>query len=176
MKKLLFVFILNLILNNIISSQTIRNGYTDKLSYRAGEEVTFFISAPQNQTIDIPLIGVDGNQAFLIPQIDMQAQTMNSNLPYQNGFGYSASTHKWTVLPQSRLKTGRYFIQASDDNILTLIKGDNTYADIIIVIPTNTYNAYTTSGGKNFYISNVIGVANTADILSFKILQEAFIL
>ena len=134
------------------------DGYTDKLSYSAGETVTFYTKSSGN-SFSCWLYDLAGNPIVGIPSVtiingfapDIQLNKPDcGNAPWKNGYNY-APTNTWTVpalgaLPNS-LPSGYYLIDnppvPTIHAIPIIIKGDNTTADIVIVCPTNTINAYT---------------------------------
>ncbi len=139
--------------------QSLITGYTDKLSYRAGEEITFFINSPVSATNNFNLVDISGNFVpnISIP-IDIFTQTINvdaqsqlNNNAWEVGFQWTPSTLKYTVPDQSELKSGLYILFPTDIRII--IKGDksSTALDLVIVIPTNTDEAYSNIGGHNMY-------------------------
>lgn len=147
------ILLLGIVYNS--AGQILINGYTDKLSYRAGEQVTFFISGTDPFNLPYHLVAADGSQSLItgFNSFNVHIQGPQPNAPWQNGFGYAPCLNTWTV--PSGLKSGRYLFRGnSDDNEISIIIKDQSYpttADIIVVIPTNTINAYTLSGGKSLY-------------------------
>ncbi|MEY4875393.1 MAG: hypothetical protein RL708_542 [Bacteroidota bacterium] len=156
MKKIFLSIIFLFVLNYTVKAQVI-DGYTDKQSYSAGETVSFFINGTPNDyncglcfdvssNTDFSLFALDGSSTFIGSHpLNFQSST-NSNA-WENGFGYTA-TFTWTV--PSTVKSGYYLL---NNVIPVIIKGDKNIggADIVIVYPTNTDNAYTNSGGKCLY-------------------------
>lgn len=146
--KSIFVSFLLILSINFFSNAQIIDGFTDKQSYRAGETITFFVSGfnPFGMFNQIPLVAFDGSIQVLIPGFNnMTPQPPTTSQPWQDGFGYTA-TNTFTV--PSSLKSGFYMLGGI---IPVIIKGDNTTADIVVICPTNTINAYTTSGGNSLY-------------------------
>ncbi len=153
-----FLIVLFLILVINCSAQVLQDGYTDKLSYRAGEVVTFSINTAANCggcTLDLRLEDISGNVVYTLPDpIDVpsgQAITNTTNY-WEAGYGYTPSQTTWTVPISGDVQPGYYLID--DDNnpnvgqkIPIIIKGDNgtgiNGSTIVIVCPTNTVNAYT---------------------------------
>ena len=139
------------------------DGYTDKASYRAGETVTFFLNAVGTGSGGVGSLCLRApNGATITPcinGIDMAQQSISSSNtePWKNGFGYSASSVTWTV--PSSLQSGHYILYGPGTSppgfeIPIIIKGDKSTANIVVVCPTNTINAYTNSGGKSLYDYN----------------------
>lgn len=150
--------VLVLIIGELIynyAQTSILDGYTDKLSYRAGEEVTFYINATNVGMIDIDLFSIDNACPILtIPSIDVRSQSTKTSESWQDGFGYAPSNKKWLI--PSNLQSGFYLIKTKTKRfplIPIIIKIENkSKAEIVIVCPTNTDAAYNKSGGeKNLY-------------------------
>ncbi|MBI4945391.1 MAG: T9SS type A sorting domain-containing protein [Bacteroidetes bacterium] len=132
------------------SSAQIVDGYTDKLSYRAGETVVFYTkSVLRNGTQNFILRAIDNTISSQNIGFTLTTQPgMNTYQPWYYGYDYTA-TATWTV--PSGFKSGLYFLNSSVP-VPIIIKGeDKSTADIIIVIPTNTDEAYNYSQGVNMY-------------------------
>ncbi len=134
---------------------TIHDGYTDKLSYRAGDTITFYINANSAGNINILLFEIEGiTSVDTIFAVDVIPQSSGSITPWKDGFEYVASNKKWIV--PSTLQSGMYLIITTDPDqpiIPIIIKGDSSQANIVIVVPTNTDAAYNHAGNKCFYES-----------------------
>jgi hypothetical protein len=61
MRFLIVSIILNYFINIDVTATTILDGYTDKLSYRYGETVTFFPNADTADIISVSLLDINGN-------------------------------------------------------------------------------------------------------------------
>lgn len=150
------------IINFIYAQPHIIDGYTDKLSYRSGETITFFINASNPGYMDIYLYKMNGSIAATISSVDVTPQLYPGGAYWQNGFGYTASTATWTVPSQSVLPSGRYLINTAnaDFQIPIIIKGDkNVAGGIVVLIPTNTDEAYNTFHDVN----NIYGAHSLYD-------------
>jgi len=133
------------------------NGYTDRVSYNSGDTVNVFLSGPASANAAITLHDTKGNiiQTISTPIV---TQTINSTKPWVDGFGY-AKTFSFQI-PQY-LQSGIYTWQGQ---IPFVCKGANQAADIIVVYPSNTTNAYNPAGGKSLYLPDA---SNRASVLSF---------
>lgn len=136
--------------------QDLYAGYTDKLSYRALEEVTFFISGNNQDNFNYHLVPADASPPLAITgfnNTNVFPQPMQPNEPWKNGYGYLPCSNTWTV--PAGFKSGRYQFRGNTNfNSIPIIIKDPSYptaVDIIVVIATNTINAYTLSGGKSLY-------------------------
>src|ERR1035437_2024653 len=135
----------------------ILDGYTDKSSYRAGETVTFFLNSPSDvagiaKNIDIH--DVNGTVVETISKVRLIHQSFPSGDYWANGFGYTASTTTWTI--NTNLKSGVYYIYTKDAEfpipvIIKLPTGTEgiNHSQIVVLIPTNTDEAYNTDAGDN---------------------------
>lgn len=172
-KIIFFGFLLNIFLQET-QGQVLYNGYTDKLSYREGETVTFFLSGVDPFNIDYRIMASDGSQALTISgftNANVLPQSPNQPYPwYGNGLGYDYSpcSNTWTVPSLSTLKSGRYMFRGNSNlTEIPIIIKDSDYpstSDIIVVIPTNTVNAYTQSFGHSLY-DPTGGAATTVSFL-----------
>ena len=154
----------------------ITDGYTDKLSYRPGEAVTYYLQGSLNSPWYLPASACEWKNALYYWSYDPTNQSYPYNVttaavfdltnsgiypqgiphsnPYENGYGFS-STYSWTI--PSNTATGVYWLDQSTDGIYPIpliIKGDNTSADVVVVCPTNTMMAYNFYGGKSLYPYN----------------------
>ncbi|MFY8352869.1 N,N-dimethylformamidase beta subunit family domain-containing protein [Pseudoalteromonas sp. SSM20] len=73
-------------------------------------------------------------------------QTIHNSEPWKNGFGYEVSV---TYQVPSNMKSGVYFLNGNRDFMFTVLPEQS--AEITIVIPTNTMNAYSCAGGRSSY-------------------------
>lgn len=160
MKAFYTVFLL-LIVAMHCSAQTehIDDGYTDTQSYRhtiAGSYITFYTKYTGTQTtpFSLTLFKLNGTSTGVtINGFNTDDQLNLPNLsddPWENGFKYAPTCTTWTVPTNADLPSGYYLL---DNKIPIIIKDDHypSTADIVIVCPTNTINAYTSSGGHSLY-------------------------
>lgn len=122
------------------------DGYTDKQSYRAGDEVTFHLNgvAFDGLLSHVPVLTSDSTATGeLVDGLGFLHTQSSQSEGWVNGYGYDA-TATWTV--PSSLKSGYYFLAAHDGNanrVSFIVKApDPSTADIVVVIPTNTISAY----------------------------------
>ena len=153
MKKLIILFIVCLIIKNSFAFIHIFDGYTDKLSYRAGETVKFFLNGSKQGAGTAFLYDINGQSTSInISGFDtIHTQSYSGSEPWKDGFRYS-ETNEWTIPTNilSIIPSGLYFL---NNQIPFIIKGDNNVggAEIVIVVPTNTDAAYNSNGGKCLY-------------------------
>jgi hypothetical protein len=138
---------------DLISPNEIVDGYVDKQSYLPGEVANVYINAKQTiHSMYIPVYSINGILVESFPA-DIEAQTIQHNEPWQDGYGYELPV-SFTVSIQ---KPGVYLI----GNKIPFIVKSPVPAEITIVYPSNTDNAYCLSGGRNLYTKP------KADIVSF---------
>lgn len=116
----------------ILCSPFILNGYSDKVSYHPGEKVKRRLT----------VFSINGDAVFstasvlpIVPQLPDDAS--------ENGYNYPIAVE--FTLPE--LKSGVYLVE---NKIPFIVKTDQP-VDIMIVYPSNTANAYASSGGKSLY-------------------------
>lgn len=119
------------------------SGYSDRLSYYPGDTVHLYLSGPAQHRAVIPLKDVNNVTIFSITA-DISPQKISTAKPWVDGLGYTVSSS--TVLP-FHLKSGVYYW----NSVIPLIVKSREPKDITVVYPSNTLNAYCTSGGKSLY-------------------------
>jgi len=131
----------------VVPDAAIVDGYLDKQSYFPGEECTLFISSDKTYLgQDIATYDAAGKLVYKIPFTSIRTQAMQTDVPYENGFGYQPSI-TFTI---PKLKSNVYLIA---NKIPLVIKSSNANIDFTVVYPTNTENAYCNSGGKSLYVN-----------------------
>ncbi len=126
----------------------IQDGYTDKTSYRYGDTVTFYLNATYPGTYDINIYDINDQHVGTINSVNLIFNSSTNNQYWANGLGYSP-TLRW---PVPNWASGRYLLHTSNGEfpIPIIIKGSKTVTQgIVIVIPTNTDEAYNTDGDVN---------------------------
>lgn len=121
-------------------------GYTDQISYLPAEQVTAFLqSSSAVDACKLTIFHVNGEEAFSI-ESPLAVQTMLGNEPSANGFGFTPTV---TFRLPDDIASGAYLIE----NRIPFVVRASTQVDLLIVYPSNTANAYATSGGKSLYTS-----------------------
>lgn len=133
--------------------------YTDQISYFTGDEVNVFFQSSKSHYCGLRIYNsknevVFTTKALIYPQTIVQAE------PWKNGLNLKG-TVQFTI-PMS-LPSGVYYI----DNKVPIVVKSRDAADVTVVYPTNTINAYTNSGGKSLYGHNSTNNISSA-IVSFK--------
>ncbi len=135
-------------------------GYTDKISYFPGEVVEVFLESQTTNSFDCGLgfYNINGNLAFR-SNVMLFPQYVYSLQPWEDGFHFSGNGK--VTLPAS-LASGIYLIE----NKISIVIKSAASADITVVYPSNTINAYNPVGGKSLYgFNSSVSVAST--IVSF---------
>lgn len=121
----------------------IRAGYADKQSYYPGEKMkVFFDTQGTGEPCRLTIYTVTGDSVFSISS-PMPASPALSGNAYEIGYGFPVAA-EFTV---PGLKSGVYLV----DNKIPFIIKTHQAVDLLVVYPSNTANAYATSGGKSLY-------------------------
>lgn len=144
-------FLLLTLIVSMISNAQILGGYTDKTSYRAGDSIKFYLASSYPLFTDLYLDQIPGNYANGGQSIT--GILINNSIPasgyYSTGLNFQLS-NSWKVPSLSAMPSSVYQT-ITHYPIPVVIKGDKTNIDVVIVYPTNTFNAYSSSGGKSTY-------------------------
>ena len=120
------------------------DGYTDKISYAPGDKARVYINAEEEvEGGNLYLHSASGTEVDTVVT-DAKPQIPSQSEPWKNGFGYDV-TFEYDI---PDLKSGYY---RWDDKIPFIVRSNHEKVDAIVVYPSNTINAYTTSGGKSLY-------------------------
>lgn len=120
------------------------HGYADAISVRPGDDVSLYLSGPPNIQQTLSLANANGHHVATYTA-DVDFQQIGSKKPWVDGFKYNKTT---TIKLPNDLKSGLYRLTG---DIPLICKGNNTSADITVVYPSNTLNAYNHHGGKSLY-------------------------
>lgn len=118
------------------------DGYTDKISYAAGEAMRFFINATQSIKGEIGIYDTAGNKVTSF-RTWIGPQSSPSGKAFERGFDYCVSDIY--RLPAS-LPSGVYLL---GNKIPFVYKGDVTSVDndVVVVYPSHTVASSNTAGG-----------------------------
>jgi hypothetical protein len=113
------------------------------MSYYPGEKIKLFFESRQPMEVcRLTIFSITGQTVFstssvlpIVPELPADAS--------ENGFNYPVAVE--FMLPE--LKSGIYWVE---NKIPFILKTDDA-VDIMIVYPSNTANAYASSGGKSLY-------------------------
>lgn len=123
---------------------TIVDGYMDRISYHAGETGQVYLNASQKvENGIIKLLSVNGIEVDRV-KTAAKPQTMSGNAPWSEGYGYDL-TFEYEI---PHLPSGIY---EWDGRITFIVKSNAEEVEALVVYPSNTLNAYTTSGSKSLY-------------------------
>lgn len=119
-------------------------GYCNKQSFLPGEKVVVYIQSRKAVALcKLTVYDLMGNEVFAV-ESPLSVQQISVNDPAKNGYDFHPSVE--ITLPES-MRSGIYMIERS---ILFVVKS-NQPVDVLVVYPSNTTNAYATSGGKSLY-------------------------
>jgi hypothetical protein len=157
MLKIYWIISLTIILSSCGSS--IKNGYTDKISYSPEDSISIFINAKKNiKDYQLDITDINGNVLKSFTQ-DIFPQSIHPNKPYENGFKYQLTGK----ISTPNFESGIYLF---NEKIPFVIKPTKP-CDILILYSSNTENAYCESGGKSTYGYNSSNKV-PASIVSFR--------
>jgi hypothetical protein len=127
-----------------LCSPSFQYGYTDKLSYLPGEKVKTYLQSSANVILcKLTIYDINAKEAFAVAS-PLATQRVSTNDPSVNGYGFTVTSE--FEIPKTT-KSGVYLIERQ---IPIIIKTDQA-TDLTIVYPSNTVNAYASSGGKSLY-------------------------
>ena len=123
------------------------DGYTDRQSYRPGDEVSLFLNGTANSGTAVLSLNQWGGNPVLPVDTYLYPQEPAGAAPWETGFGYRTSAA--LTLPPD-LHSGAYLV---DGLVPVIVKADPMAppADIVIVYPSNTLAAYNAAGGRSMY-------------------------
>jgi hypothetical protein len=127
------------------------------LSYVPGDTVNVYLSGPAQDNATISLLDTKRNKLLSI-STPIITQTIKSAKPWVDGFMYD-KTFSFKI--PNDFKSGIYTWMG---NIPFICKSPNKAVDITVIYPSNTMNAYNSSGGKSLYVPDE---GNKATIVSF---------
>ncbi len=128
-------------------------GYPDRWSVAAGEVITWHLHAAESGETEVQVTDAAEKVVARI-RTTVRPQENTSPEAWQNGFNFQP-TFSWTV-PAS-LASGIYFLNGRDD-LFMVVRG-TPQQDIVVLHSTNTFNAYSNSGGRGLYSKPILAVA-----------------
>lgn len=140
-------------------------GYTDKLSYKAGEMLSLYYSGPENPKQLITMSDYNG-KIYASYTTSVKVQKNNSQKPWLEGCKWEKTGD--FKLPDN-LPPGVYRFRGT--NYFVISDSEKAH-DITIVYPTNTDNAYNYAAGKSAYDPDL---ANRATVQSWARYQDGLI-
>lgn len=126
-------------------SSSVKEGYTDKVSYFNGETVHVYLGGEtekKNYSIEVTNLSGETMAEF---DVDLAVQNPQAN-SYEKGYGFE-ETFSFQI---SDFPSGIYLI---DDQIPFVVKPD-VPKKVMVLYSSNTENAYCASGGKSTYAYN----------------------
>jgi hypothetical protein len=135
------------------------DGYTSQTSYQPGDVADVYIESLSFLECGLSVYDAQGTLAFA-SDVSLYPQRKLTTEPWK--YGYNFSIFSELKVP-ANLTSGVYYIEKQ----IPLIVKSPTPADVTVVFPFNTINAYNSSGGKSLYgfnSSNAMG----SQIVSFQ--------
>lgn len=121
----------------------IKSGYTDKQSYYPGEKMKVsFETQGTRELCSLSIYTVTGDSVFSVSSQMPASPALPANA-YEIGYGFPTAVE--FAVPD--VKSGIYLV----DKKIPFIVKTHQPADLVVVYPSNTANAYETSGGKSLY-------------------------
>jgi hypothetical protein len=121
---------------------SVRDGYCGKVSYQPGDVVDAYLNASNPTICSLSIYTLSMSAEVVVPAT-VGPQRIQKDNPSEEGFGYEVSVS--FTLPD--LPSGIYLIEKT----IPFIVKPKGNADVIVVYPSNTANAYAQSGGKSLY-------------------------
>jgi hypothetical protein len=118
-------------------------GYTDKTSYFPGDEIEVYLQSASSLSCALNFYDLKGTLVFS-SNVNLFPQEVLPDEPSKNGFKFLSNGK--IKLPQI-LVSGIYYIE----NKIPFIVKSSMPADLTVVYPINTINAYYNAGGKSLY-------------------------
>ena len=120
-------------------------GYVDRASYAPGDDATLYVNAKKVGKQTLRLYDANAREVHSV-SAELSPQQAQTDSPWEKGFGYRpALTLKVPDLP-----SGFYVWEGK---IPFIVKDADHAADVLVVYPTNTENAYNDAGGRSLYTS-----------------------
>lgn len=127
-------------------SKNVVAGYTNKTSYFPGDIAEVYIQAVDTFQCALGIYDQSGKQAFS-SNVEIYKQNSAVDEPWKYGFNFLIYSE---IKIPTTLSSGIYFIE----NKIPLVVKASGQADVTVVYPINTLNAYNSSGGKSLYNFN----------------------
>ncbi len=118
-------------------------GYTDKVSYFPGDDIEVFLQSSTTLNCGLDFYDIKGSVAFS-SNVPLFTQLIWPTEPWANGYNFQFNGK--IKLPSSTA-SGIYYIE----NKIPFVVKSATPAEITVVYPVNTINAYCNSGGESMY-------------------------
>jgi hypothetical protein len=119
------------------------SGYTDKISYFAGDVAQVFIESDSVCRCNVRVFDQAGKVMFNMDAA-VTKQIVPSDQPWRYGFNFISPI---ALNIPADLPSGVYYIE----NQIPLVIKTQSVTDVTVIYPTNTINAYNSIGGKSLY-------------------------
>jgi len=117
-------------------------------SVAVGDRIGFAISAKHPQDWAPAIMDSKGNLIAQLPQIHIGPKPTVTQTPWTDGSGYPVAA-TWSVPDDT--PSGVYFVKGAPQLFFAVRERTPTSAPIVILLPTNTVNAYSTTQGRSLY-------------------------
>ena len=121
------------------------DGYVDKFSAYPNDVIGVYGNCIDSNATNVAIYDIIGNVVDIVDIGHIESNTMATDEPWKNGFGYVKS-FDYTI---PCLRSGIYLF----DNKIPFIIKSHEPADFVILYPFNTFHAYNPQGGKSLYYS-----------------------
>lgn len=124
-----------------------------KYGYSAfpGETVSWHLDATASGEQELTITDVAGQVVDTV-KANVSPQNISNSQPWKNGFGYR-KTFDYTV--PADMASGVYYLDGNRQIFFVVKKP--TAADVLVVVPTNSMNAYACTGGRSLYPCTING-------------------
>ena len=149
-------------------------GFATKTSVNAGESLPIKLNVYGHggaTTVDLQIFrlgyygGAGGRLIATLPGIPVTDQGF---LPVTDALGYTTAAVEWNptvTINTTGYETGMYLIKivanpadfpglGNENHIPFIVRADGRARDLLVVMPTNTWQAYNAWGGKSVYVYN----------------------
>ena len=117
-------------------------------SVAPGERIGFALNAASSQEIIPTITGASGKVIATLPAAPVAPHAPQGDAPWLEGAGYPVA-FSWTV-PQS-FPSGVYYLNGLPDIFLVVKPLPAPPPEVMVLMPTNTLNAYSTTLGRSLY-------------------------
>ena len=160
-------------INNFIKSNdkyddSLLSGYTDKLDYKNGEVIDFFIKNPYaNTTLTLYKLGGRKRVYEIVRTLNLSKESENNcSIDKSSAMVYCRWSSSIKLKVDSRWPKGEYVYSFYNPthklryNSFFVVDAENYSKNkILYVVPANTYEAYNQYGGSSLYY-NITGAGN----------------
>src|ERR1035437_3068927 len=144
MKKII-IFIFLALANLSNASNYITEGYMNRSSYNPGDIAHVYVNANGTYIGKKLYLSTINNIIVDSVIVNLAPQSITNADPWENGYGFSVS---FTYVIPNNLASGMY---NWENKIFFIVKSSTKSADITLIYPSNTEQAYNPAGDKSLY-------------------------